>query len=331
MIRISNERKENVTITHLDVESPPVDNKNDWVESPRMMRLIGAASGKIANNVLRGGTIEFLQGPWRIVDNDFRGAVPGTFSTGLFTGHATYDLVFERQPGRDVGASGKTWRFLVLSWQGFNDVVERNISDGLGALDGDTIPWMNEPEIILTEAYHVRYEGKVMDLSADGRLLRTGRPQGVAGRTGDVVSVLAGPAAGEWRRIVQAIDDATYLVDRPIPAGTTTVSISQGFIGEVFEGNRIDIRGGRKSHGLVFVGNHFGTRIIDNHLLGGEAPSNSRPARPKRRCGGAGLMRRFSAASSSGTSSRTLSGAARWASNTTRATSSPIGGGHTWR
>ena len=265
------ERKENVTFTHLDIESPPVDTKNAWVESPRMMRLIGAASGKIANNVLRGGTIEFLQGPWRILDNDFRGAVPGTFSHGLFTGHATYDLVLKGNRARDVGASGKTWRFLVLSGQGFNDVVERNISDGLGALEGDSIPWINEPEIILTEAYHVRYEGKVMDLSTDGRLLRTGRPQGVAGRTGDVVSLLASPAAGEWRRIVQAIDDATYLVDRPIPAGTTAVSISQGFIGEIFEGNRIDMRGGRKSYALVFVGNHFGTRIIDNHLLGGES------------------------------------------------------------
>ena len=110
-----------------------------------------------------------------------------------------------------------------------------------------------------------------MDLSADGRLLATGRPQGVPGRTGDVVSLLQGPAAGEWRRIVQAIDASTYLVDRPIPAGTTIVSIAQGLIGEVFQGNRIDIRGGRKSFALVFCGNHFGTRIIDNHLLGGES------------------------------------------------------------
>jgi hypothetical protein len=265
------ERKENLTFTHLDIESPPVANKYGWVESPRMMRLIRSKSGVISGNVLRGGTIEFLQGPWRIIDNDYRGTMPGTFSHGVFTGHATYDLVLKGNRARDVGASGKTWRLLVLTWQGYNDVVERNIADGLGALEGDTIPWCNEPEIILTEAYHIRYEGKVMDLSVDGRLLRTGQPQSIAGRTGDVVTLLNGPAAGEWRRIVQAIDPSAYLVDRPIPAGTTIVSIAQGFIGEVFQGNRIDIRGGRKSFALVFCGNHFGTRIIDNHLLGGES------------------------------------------------------------
>jgi hypothetical protein len=265
------ERKENLAFTRLDLEIPPVRNKSGWVDALRLIRLIRGKSGVIAGNVLRGGPIEFFEGPWRIVDNDFRGTLPGTYSHGVFEGHGTYDVLIRGNRARDVGASGKTWRFLVLSSQGFGDVVERNISEGLGALERDTIPWSNEPEIILTEAYHVRYEGKVMDLSADGRLLRTGRPQSIAGRTGDVVSLLQGPAAGEWRRIVQAIDSATYLVDRPIPAGTTAVSISQGFVGESFHDNRIDIRGGRKSCCFVFVGNHFGTRISKNHLLGGES------------------------------------------------------------
>src|SRR5262249_55188258 len=31
----------------------------------------------------------------------------------------------------------------------------------------------------------------------------------------------------------------------------------------------VDIRAGHRSDGLVFVGNHFGTRVIKNHLLGG--------------------------------------------------------------
>ena len=78
------------------------------------MRLIRSRSGLIAGNVLRGGTIEFLQGPWRIIDNDFRGTVPGTFSHGVFTGHGTHDLVLKGNRARDVGESGKTWRFLVL-------------------------------------------------------------------------------------------------------------------------------------------------------------------------------------------------------------------------
>ena len=266
-----NDPKLNLAFTRLDLEIPPVAARNGWVEALRLMRLIGAKSGTIAGNVLRGGPIEFFEGPWQVVDNDFRGTAPGTFSHGVFTGHGAYDLLLRGNRARDVGHSGKTWRFLVLTWQGYGDKIERNLVEGLGSLEGDTIPWSNEPEIILTEAYHVKYEGAVMDRSADGRVLRTGRPQTIAGRTGDVVSLLEGPAAGEWRRIVQALDASTYLVDRPIPAGTRLVSISQGFVGDAYQDNRIDNRGGRKSFGLVFVGNHFGTRVVKNHLLGGES------------------------------------------------------------
>ncbi len=265
------ENKENITFTHLDLEGPPVADASRWVEAPRLMRLIRSRSGLIADNVLRGGPIEFLQGPWRILNNDFRGTIPGTFSHGVFIGHATYDLVLQGNRARDIGPSGKTWRLLVLSWQGYNDVVNQNSAIGLGSLEGDTIPWSNEPEIILTEAYHIRYEGAVIDLGLGGRLLRVGQPQSIAGRTGDVVAILDGSAAGEWRRISQAIDGSTYLLDRPIPADATTVSIAQGFVDETFRDNKIDIRGGRKSFGLVFVGNHFGTQIIGNHLLGGES------------------------------------------------------------
>ena len=81
---------------------------------------------------------------------------------------------------RSVGPSGKTWRFLVLTWFGADDVVEGNTIEHVGARDDDTIPWSNEPEIILTEAYHLKYEGKVLALSNDGRLLRTGPSLGDA-------------------------------------------------------------------------------------------------------------------------------------------------------
>ena len=213
------------------------------------MRLIGARNGVIAENILRGGPIEFFGGPWRIVDNDFRGTPPGTFSHGVFTGHGTHDLLVRGNRTRALEPSGKTWRFLVLTGYSANDVVERNIIEQIGARDDDTIPWSNEPEIILTEAYHVKYEGKVLALSKDGRLLRIGRPQGEAGRTGDVVSLLNGPAAGQWRRIVQTIDPNTYLVDSPIPAGTEVVSISPGFCRRGLSGEP-DRHSGRPSVGL---------------------------------------------------------------------------------
>ena len=281
------ERKENVTFTHLDIESPPVDTKNAWVESPRMMRLIGAASGKIANNVLRGGTIEFLQGPWRILDNDFRGAVPGTFSHGLFTGHATYDLVLKGNRARDVGASGKTWRFLVLSGQGFNDVVERNISDGLGTLEGDSIPWINEPEIILTEAYHVRYEGKVMDLSTDGRLLRTGRPQGVAGApaTSSRFWQAQRPASGGGSSRPSTMPPTLSIVRfRPArrPCRSRRDSSAR------YSRETVSTCGADASRTRWFLwATTSGPASSTITCWGAKAPSNSRPARPKRRCGGA--------------------------------------------
>jgi hypothetical protein len=262
--------RQNFAFTHLDLEIPPIEKKEGWVEALRLMRLIRAQEGIISGNVLRGGPIEFFDGPWRVEDNDFRGTIPGTFSHGVFLGHGTYDLLLRGNRASSLAPSGKTWRFLVLTWQGTGDIVDHNTIDGLGARDDDTIPWSNEPEIILTEAYHVRYEGKVMALSADGRVIRTGRPQTIAARSGDVISLLNGPAKGQWRRIVQTIDDSTYLVDLPIPAGTGVVSVSQGFQSEVFEDNRIDMRGGQRSFGLVFVGNHFGTRVVNNHILGGE-------------------------------------------------------------
>ena len=56
----------NVAFTHLDLEIPPIENKKGWVEAVRLMRLIGATSGVIAGNVLRGGTIEFFE--WAVAD-----------------------------------------------------------------------------------------------------------------------------------------------------------------------------------------------------------------------------------------------------------------------
>ena len=264
-----NDLKVNVVLTRLDLEIPPAADPTKWVEAIRLVRLTNAKSGMIAGNILRGGTIEFFDGPWQLVNNDFRGTPPGTYSHGVFAGHGTHDLVIRGNRAKPVAPDGKTWRFLVLTHRSTSDLIEDNVIEGLGALDGDTIPWSNEPEIILTEAYHLSYEGRVVGLSADGRLLRVHPLQGEEPATGDVVALLSGPAAGQFRRISQVIDPVTYLVDAPIPKGTETVSVGRGFVGETFRGNRIDIRGGSKSDAMVLAGNHYGTRVIKNHLLGG--------------------------------------------------------------
>ena len=262
--------KFNVVLKHLDLEIPAAANPAVWVDSLRLMRLRNAKSGVILANVLRGGMIEFFDGPWRIVDNDFRGTPPGTYSHAVFASHGTHDIVVRGNKTRSDGPSGKTWRFLVMTWFSADDVVEGNTIEQVGARDDDTIPWSNAPEVILTEAYHLKYEGGVMALSKDGRLLRTGPSLGAPIATGDVVSLLNGPAAGQWRRVVQAIDSTAYLVDAAIPPSTEAVSISTAFVNQTYEGNRIDVRGGRRSTPLVLAGNHFGARVIKNHFLGGE-------------------------------------------------------------
>ena len=166
--------KFNITLTHLDLEGPAAANAAGWVEAVRLVRLNGAKSGVIEANRLRGGMIEFFDGPWRIVENDFRGTQPGMISYAVLAGHGVHDLVVRGNKTRCDGPSGKTWRFLVLTWFGADDVVAENTIEGLGSRDDDTIPWSNAPEIILTEAYHLKYEGRVIALSNDGRMLRSG-------------------------------------------------------------------------------------------------------------------------------------------------------------
>jgi hypothetical protein len=261
--------KPNVVLTHLDLDIPQVEDRGKWVEAVRLMRLLHAASGTIANNILRGGPIEFFEGPWKIVDNDFRGCPPGTVSHNVFVGHGTRDLVIRGNRTSSPSPSGKTWRFLVLGGYSSDDVIEHNTIEEIGSRHDDTIPWSNEPEIMLTESYRLRYEGQVMAISADGRVLRIGRLQGDGVRIGDVVSILKGKATGQWRRVAQVIDSTTLLIEPPLPSGTQAVSIGEGFTGEIFQENRIDIRGSHKSDGMALIGHHFGTRIVKNHFLGG--------------------------------------------------------------
>jgi hypothetical protein len=264
-----NELKSGVVFRKLDLEIPPAEDPSKWAEALRLIRLVGASSGAIVGNRLRGGPIEFFHGPWHVIDNEYRGTPPGTYSHGFVTGHWTHDLVIRGNHLSSPPPSGKTWRFLVLTGSSVFDRIESNVVEGVGARDDDTIPWSNEPEIILTEGYSLKYEGRVLASSTDGKVLRIGHPQGGDVHAGDVVAVLNGPGAGQWRRVLHVLDPLTYLLDAALPPGSDAVSICQGFVSEVFEGNRIDLRGGRRSDAFVLPGNHFGTQVIGNHLLGG--------------------------------------------------------------
>jgi hypothetical protein len=233
------------------------------------MRLVTAQGGSVTGCTLHGGSIEFFGGPWQFLDNTYRGLPPGTFSPCVIGGHYVHDLVVRDNRIKPIGPSGKMWRFLVVTGFGHQVRIEKNTVEGIGPRDDDTIPSQNAPEIILTESYKLCFEGKLSALSAEGRLLTIGRPQGEPPLLGHAVSVLAGSHAGQWRTIAQQVSPTTYLLDAPLPDDATVISISGGFVGMRVEGNSIDCRGGKGTASLVLGGNHFGTLVRKNRLIGG--------------------------------------------------------------
>ena len=220
-------------------------------------------------NTLKGGTVDFLNGPWQIEQNDHRGTPEWTHTFAVFAGHNTHDVALRANRAEPTGACGKTWRFLVFTGSGTNDLVEGNYVAGVGPRDGDTIPNMNAAEILLTEAYSLHFEGRPTAVSSDRRIVKIPAPQGDRARSGDAVAILSGPEAGRWCLIAQALDANTYYLDRPLPSADATISLAMGFVRETFRGNTIDCRGGAVAANLVLVGNHFGTRVVRNHFLGG--------------------------------------------------------------
>lgn len=257
---------------NLDLQGPPSSKASGWDESVKLMRLKDATCGRVTGCTLHGGVIEAFEGPWTIENNTYTGTPPGTFAPAVFEVHDPHDVVARNNVVRVAVPAGKTWRFLVFTNHGYADRVEKNTIAGLGPRDDDTIPSMNAPEIILTESYRLCFEGRPAAVSPDGRLVRVPRLPGEAPRAGEVVSVLSGGGAGQYRRIAQRIEPTAYLLEEPLPRGADVLSISPGFVGEVFDGNTIDARGGTAAAGFVLAGNHFGTHVTNNRVAGaGEA------------------------------------------------------------
>jgi hypothetical protein len=256
-----------LTFSHLDLQSPPP--VGTWEEAPHLIFLTNALSGSITDNILKGGTTEFQNGPWVVTGNNYQGALPNTFSYQAFAGHYTHDTVIANNVVQPVGESGKTWRFLVMTGAGYNDRIANNVVSGVGPMDSDTVANPNAPEIMLTESYRLNYEGAPAAISPDGWVVQIPTPQGGPAYTGDVVSILSGPDAGQWRIIAQALSATSYLLDAPISPGDTAVSISRGFVNETFQGNTIDARGSSTAFDLVLAGNHFGTKVLNNQFVGG--------------------------------------------------------------
>ncbi len=259
--------KTDINLRKLDIEGPPATSP--WEEAPRLMRLARAVSGSIVGNTLKGGAIDLENGPWRVENNTYLGTQPNTFAFSVISIRHAHDLIVRGNTARPVAGTGKTWRFLVMTGSGHDDLIEENIVANIGPKDGDSAPNQNAPEIVLTEAYSLHFEGKPSAVSPDGRVLVVPRLQGEPARTGAVVAILTGPEAGQWRKILQAMGPTAYLLDSPLPEGEPVISIATGFVGETFRKNTIDARGGSVAANLVLAGNHFGLTVAENHLIGG--------------------------------------------------------------
>ena len=257
-----------VVLRHLDLEAPPAPS-DQWTSCLNLVRLNTATSGRIEGNELRGGSVMVEGGPWSIVDNIYRGTPPHTFAYDAFAGHYTHDVLIARNRVQVDRPSGKTWRFLVLTQRGAHDIVTDNQVVGIGAREDDPIPHPNAPELILTEAYRLHFEGKPAAISPDGRVVAIPEPQGSPFWHGDAVAILSGPMAGQWRTVTMPLGPRTFLLDRPIDTATDAISIATGFTDETFSGNTVDTRGSHQAANLVLAGNTYGARVVKNHLLGG--------------------------------------------------------------
>ncbi|MDG3005527.1 discoidin domain-containing protein [Paludisphaera mucosa] len=267
-----------LAFTNLDIGAPAAAVAGTYEMAVPIMNFDDGDTGVIAGNVLKGGWIQLGAAPWQVLDNDYQGAVADTIAPSFLAVHRSFDLTIQGNHAHVVDPRGITQRFLVMgnadSGQGIDDLIAGNTIDGgIGTpATGAPAGFNNNPEIILTETYQPRFEGLPSAVSPDGFIVQLPYLRGPAARTGDVVSIVDGPHAGEWRMIAQALSPTRYLLDQPLPDGRFDIAVGRGFVNQTYRGNTIDIRGMSPSNvAIVVSGNHWNQIIEDNTFLGGAA------------------------------------------------------------
>ncbi len=302
-----------INILNMNISAPTIPDSQfsqaNPVAAPNLIRLYSALSGQVSNNFLKGGDVFVQNGPWTISGNQYHGTQPGTYSPQVFGMWWSHDVVLSGNTAQSDGdpnanpynpnsLSGRTWRFLVENYAGYNNQILNNTSIDLGPRDSDVnygpsgqneLVGANSSENVLTESFSVHFEGLPLAVSDGGLILQIPQPQNGAANTGDVVSILSGQFAGQWYMVAQQINPTTYLMQKPLPSGRYKISISNaGYVNQTFQGNTIDTQGGENAPqppaDLVLVGNTFGAQIINNQFLGGgiylEAAPTNDPSSP---------------------------------------------------
>ncbi len=261
-----------IVIENLDIVAPAANFKNE--EAARTIRLIDDVSGRISGNTVFGGLIELTGGPWQVTTNRIEGTPQGSFSYDAFAFHDMKALELTGNVVRRGVDSGPIMRFLVVNGDSQDLLVAGNDVIGMGARFGDD-PWiqeLNAHEVILTEAYHVSYEGSLLGLDSSRRIVRIPQTLGRAYRPGDTLAVLSGSDAGTYRTVVAVIDATTLLLDAALPqwAGPgTAVSVNRGVSNLTLRDNFIDQTDRPQSRAFVLVGNLYGVSMTGNRVLGG--------------------------------------------------------------
>ena len=208
-----------LSFTNLNIQAPAAHTAGE--EAVHLMNFDSSDSGQIVGNTLKGGTISLWNGPWQILNNDYQGTPSNTVSYSVFFIRNEHDVLIQGNHIHSVAPAGVTYRFLLFgasdTGRGFNDVIQNNTVDG--GIGRPTTDNSNNPEIILTEQYQPRFEGTPSSVSPDGYVLQVPYMRGPTAMTGDVVAILSGSQAGQWRLIAQALSPTQYLLDSPLPDG----------------------------------------------------------------------------------------------------------------
>jgi F5/8 type C domain/Malectin domain len=274
-----------LSFTHLDVQAPAAAVTTGYEPAIDLMGFDEGDSGLIASNILKGGGILLRVGPWTVLNNDYQGAVANTITPGfLSVDRRSHDLTIVGNHLHTIAGipAGVTQRFLILGngdyGQGIGNRIENNTIDGgIGTIPDDQLPkdkgYENRPEIIVLETYQPRFEGKPSAVSPDGFIVQVVQApllRGPDARIGDVVSIVTGPYAGQWRMIAQTLGPSRYLLDEPLPLGDYVITIGRGFVNQTYRGNVIDVSGRPVENvGLLISGNDWGSSIVGNTFRGG--------------------------------------------------------------
>lgn len=244
-------------------------------EAMKLIRIMNVSLGKIEGCILRGGTVHLSGGPWTFRQNRHDGPPAGSFAYDALAVMRPVDLLVEANRIEPLLNSGKLWRFLTLTQNGTGVNVRGNLVRNTGPKTGDTIENMNANEILLTESYKIRFEGEPAMISPEGTIvILPENAMSEAAQPGDCLAILSGPNAGKFHVVTQSLGNGAVVVDPPMDSkdrsiNPPSVSLTHAFKSVIIDRNTIDATGSSSAFNLVLAGNHFGTKVTGNTLIGG--------------------------------------------------------------